>query len=110
MQNYNKSQSGQVKTSPAPATNILSMLPPVELPQDGQYISKFALDLGAILHNEDFFRRFDKCVVPKRDEQGKITLVEVKPAEFRTLIEQYCQPWQWRKTKRGTSYKALRTL
>jgi hypothetical protein len=65
----------------------------IEVPEDDQYISEFALKLGTILAPHEVFRRFDRCVVPREHEQGRINLVEVGVYEFQTLIEKYCSPY-----------------
>jgi hypothetical protein len=82
----------QVFTVTPPAT-----LPPIELPEDGQYLSQFGTELGKILSVQDVFRRFDKCIAPKADEQGRIILSELNPKDFQSLIEYYCSPFRLRK-------------
>jgi hypothetical protein len=78
----------------------LSDLPEIRLPADNQYISEFAIKLSAILRPHEVFRRFDKCVAPKEDELVSVSLGELTPQEFRTLIENYCTPWKWRKSEK----------
>jgi hypothetical protein len=88
----------------------LSDLPEIRLPADNQYISEFAILLSAILRPHEVFRRFDKCVAPKEDEQNCVRLGELSAQEFRTLIENYCTPWKWRKIGKEKTEKVRRSL
>jgi hypothetical protein len=67
------------------------------MPEDDRYISEFAGKLVIILAPHEVFTRFDRLVVPRQDEQGKVSLAEVDAHEFRTLIERYCAPYYRRK-------------
>jgi hypothetical protein len=67
----------------------------IELPGDNRYTGRYAAELGPILAPHDFFRRFDKCVIPKRNEKGNVRLEEISAHEFRTLIEGHSKPFRW---------------
>jgi hypothetical protein len=86
-----KSESKQKTTTAAAEPG--PQLPLIEMPEDDRYISEFALKLADILAPHEVFRRFDRCVVPRNDEQDRVSLAEVEPHEFRTLIERYCSPY-----------------
>jgi hypothetical protein len=83
-------------------------LPLIEMPEDNRYISEFALKLAEILAPHEVFRRFDRCVVPRKDEKDRVSLAEVDAQEFRTLIEGYCSPYYWRKDSAGNHVEMVR--
>jgi hypothetical protein len=88
----NKSSSARTE-SKQKTTESGEQSPLIEMPEDNRYISQFALKLATILRPHEVFRRFDRCVVPRKDEQDRVSLAEVDPHEFRTLIEKYCSPY-----------------
>ena len=82
----------------------------IQLPADNRYLSDFGRELGLILAPYEFFRRFNKCVRPQKNEKGEINLLEVDAQQFRALIESHCAPWIWRKGQKGKPVRADRTI
>jgi hypothetical protein len=91
-------QQTEPKQESSPSETTLQ-LPSIEMPEDNRYVSEFALKLANILAPHEVFQRFNRCVVPRKDEQDRISLTEVDAQEFRTLIESYCSPYYRRRRK-----------